>query len=394
MHRGPGQRARPARAASRRLAALAALGAAALLAACDEAEDKRATAETPPPTVTVAGVTAREITDLSRFVGTVEPVDRAEIVARVEGFLAERLVEDGARVEQDQPLFRIQPDQYEAALAQAKADLAETEANLALAEIELERDAKLLKSNTIAQSRYDATKATRDATAALVAARRAQVRQAELNLGYTEIASPFAGRIGRIAYAAGEVVGPGKGSLAVLVRMRPIEVAFSVSERAYLDVIRRIGGEEGLVLDEIRAEDSPTVTLLLPGGERYPETGAVSFIDNAVDPRTGTIAVRARFENARGLLAPGIYATVEIEQRESVRRLTVPQTAVQRDQKGDFVLVVGPDGLVKQRHVTLGRQTGTDFIVEDGLQEGESVITEGLQRVRPGTPVETVQAGN
>jgi len=314
-------------------------------------------------------------------------------VARVEGFLAARLVEDGMRVTTGQPLFRIQRDQYEAARAQARADLAETEANLALSEIELERDRKLIASNTIAQSRLDATQAARDATAALVEARRARLRQTELDLDYTAISAPFAGRLGRIGFAEGDVVGPGKGALATLVRLKPIDVAFSISEGAYLDILRRLGGESGDVWDNITPDDSPEVSLLLPDGTRFAETGRIEFIDNRVDPQTGTVAMRARFENARGLLAPGIYVTVQLESRVAVRRLTVPQVAVQRDQKGDFVLVVGADGLVKQRHVTLGREVDTAFIVEEGLQAGESVITEGLQRVRPGVPVETVREG-
>ena len=219
------------------------------------------------------------------------------------------------------------------------------------------------------------------------------MRQAELDLSYTEIAAPFAGRIGRIAFAEGDVVGPGKGALATLVRLQPIDVEFSISEAAYLRIMRRLGGESGDIWKSISPEDSPTVSLIMPGGDRFAETGRIEFIDNQVDPQTGTIAMRARFENARGLLAPGVYVTVEIESREAVRRLTVPQSAVQRDQKGDFVLVVGSDGLVKQRHVTLGREVGTTFIVEEGVQAGESVITEGLQRVRPGVPVQTVETG-
>ena len=374
-------------------AGLAVLLAGLVLAGCDEPEGATGSgAAASPPSVTVTGVAEREIAERSTYVGRVEPVDSVDLIARVEGFLAERLVDNGALVSAGQPLLRLQRDQYEAALAQAKADLAEAEANLALAEIELDRDRKLIKSDTIAQSRLDATTATRDSTAALVEARRARVRLAELDLGYTEIAAPFPGRIGRIAYAPGELVGPGKGPIATLVRLSPIEVGFSISEAQYLAILRRIGGDEGLVWDNVEPADSPDVTLTLPGGAEFSETGQIVFIDNRVDPATGSVAMRARFDNARGLLAPGVYVTVALAARRPVLRMLVPQTAVQRDQKGDFVLVVGADGLVKQRHLSLGRTVGTDFVVEEGLETGESVITEGLQRVRPGVPVETVRA--
>jgi membrane fusion protein (multidrug efflux system) len=372
---------------------LAVIIAAALLlglSACDDAPDKEAdAAKTEPPTVSVAGVSSKEIVRTSEFIGSVEAVDDVDLIARVEGFLQETLVEDGASVAAGDALFRIEPENFAAARARAVADLEQSKANLALAEIEIERDTKLLASDTIAQSRYDATKATRDAEAAIVDAKRADLRQAELNLTYTEIAAPFDGRIGKTRFSVGDVVGPASGPLASLVRVSPVYVGFSLSEGEYLSAVERLGGD---VSKALNPENSPPVRLRLPNGEMFDETGWLVFVDNKVDPATGTIALRAQFDNARGFLVPGTFVNVEIDSKEAATKLLVPQAAVQRDQQGDFVLVVGADGLVEQRHIVTGRQVETDFVVEDGLQEGESVIVEGLQRVRPGVPVKAIGA--
>lgn len=371
---------------------IAGMMAAALLAlsACDDAGDKTAGApKAEPPTVTVAGIASREVVRTSEFIGRVEAVDDVDLIARVEGFLLETLVEDGASVAAGDLLFRIEPENFAAAKARAVADLEQSRANLALAAIEIERDTKLLASDTIAQSRFDATRATRDAQAAIVEAKRADLRQAELNLTYTEIAAPFDGRIGKTRFSVGDVVGPASGPLASLMRISPVYVGFSLSEGEFFNAIERTDGQARKALNR---ENSPPVRLRLPNGEVFGETGWLVFADNKVDPATGTIALRAQFENARGFLLPGVFVNVEIDSKQAATRLLVPQAAVQRDQRGDFVLVVGADGLVEQRHITTGPQVETDFVVEDGLQEGESVIVEGLQRVRPGVPVKTVGA--
>jgi len=372
---------------------LAVIIAAALLlglSACDDAPDNKAdAAKTEPPTVSVAGVSSKEIVHTSEFIGSVEAVDDVDLIARVEGFLQETLVEDGASIAAGDVLFRIESENFAAAKARAVADLEQSKANLALAEIEIERDTKLLASATIAQSRFDATKATRDAEAAIVEAKRADLRQAELNLTYTEIIAPFDGRIGKTRFSVGDVVGPASGPLASLVRVSPVYVGFSLSEGEFLSAVERLGGD---VSKALSPENSPPIRLRLPNGKLFDETGWLVFVDNKIDTATGTIALRAQFDNAHGFLVPGIFVNVEIESKEASTKLLVPQAAVQRDQKGDFVLVVGADGLVEQRHITTGQQVETDFVVEDGLQEGESVIVEGLQRVRPGVPVKAISA--
>lgn len=359
-----------------------------VLSSCDDPKDQTGEAEPAAPGVTVAGVAMREITETVRFVGKVEPVDEAEIISRVNGFLVERDVPDGSTVEKGELLFAIEPDEFEANLAAAQADRAQTEANLALAEIELERSTQLLASDTIAQSRYDADLSSRDAVAAQLKAAEAQVRLAELNLSYTKISAPFSGRIGRIAFSTGDIVGPGGGALATLVSLSPVYVTFSISEGTYLTLVQQYGSD--LRVEEGR--EALPVRLLLPNQTEFGEVGKVVFIDNRIDPATGTIAMRAQFDNADALLAPGIFVTVQIEGAAPVEKLAFPQAAVQRDQRGSFVLVVNPEGMVEQRYVELGGLDGIFQIVDSGVQEGENVITEGLQRVRNGVAVNAVPA--
>jgi membrane fusion protein (multidrug efflux system) len=375
--------------APRRLAWLA-VAPLLLLAACDESGQGEAAAPE-PPSVTIAGVAKRDITGSVSFVGQVEAVESADIVARVEGFLESIEVPDGAFVEQGDLLFRIERNLYEANLAAAEAELAKAEAALALAELDLERSAELLRRETIAQAQYDVAVAERDSSAAQVKVAEAAIAQAQLDLDYTDIHAPFDGRIGRTAFSRGDVVGPGAGALATLVRLEPMYVAFSISEARWLSVLE----SQGVDIRDFNPsappdEETLPVSLLLPGGGRFEETGRVVFVDNRVDPATGTIALRAEFDNARARLTPGVYVTVVVEDAAATERVVVPQAAIQRDQQGDFALVVGPEGMVERRYVTLGDTVETDFIVREGLTPGESVIVEGLQRVRPGVPVQAI----
>ena len=344
-----------------------------------------------PPKVQVAAAYTDEVTETATFIGRVEAIDKVGIVARVSGFLEDVKVADGAEVIAGEVLFQIEPDSYRATQAARQADLASARAALDLAMIELRRTSELVNRDASPQSELDTAQANRSTAEANVKAADAALRQADLDLGYTVITAPFDGRIGRIERSVGDLVGPDAGPLVTLVREAPIFVDFSLSERQMIEVLQQ---HERNPDDPDRLANAPEVHVILPNGDELDETGRIAFADNRVDPATGTVAVRARFPNADRLLIDGGFLNIRIDAAQPVARLLIPQAAVQRDQRGDFVLTVNAQGMVEQRYVTLGDQVGTAVIVQDGLVEGERVITEGLQRVRPGVPVDAVLAAS
>ena len=214
------------------------------------------------------------------------------------------------------------------------------------------------------------------------------MQRAEIDLGYTTITAPFDGRIGQKQFSVGEVVGPDSGPLATIVSLDPIRVRFSFSERDLVTAMQSIGAAN--LREALASDAAPTLTLILPNGTEYEHVGRITFLDNAIDPQTGTLRTLGTFENPEGLLFSGQFVTVVIEGAQAVSRLLVPQAAIQRDQRGDFVLVVGSDSLVEQRYIETGDVIDQRRIVLSGLQIGESVIVQGLQRVRPGVPVDAV----
>ncbi|WP_186387991.1 MULTISPECIES: efflux RND transporter periplasmic adaptor subunit [unclassified Stappia] len=362
-------------------------GVALLLAGCNPSDDT-SSQSAPPPSVTVAAAVSKEVRQSARFVGRVQAVDDVNLIARVSGFLASKNVEDGATVESGQLLFTIERAPYEATLASAKADAARAQADAALKAADLERDKDLFDKGHVSQAKYQATLAAREQADAVVAAANAAITQAELNLGYTDVAAPFAGQIGKTNFSVGDVVGPSAGPIARLVRTDPMYVNFAISEKDYLDAVR---GERPAEAVGDKA-DLPGIHIILPNGKRYEQDGEIVFIDNVVDPKTGTISVRGRFANPDRLLVAGTFVEVVVEAPVAMKEIVIPQSAVQRDQRGAFVLVVGSNETVEQRYVELGQQVETDFAVTSGLQEGERVITLGLQKVRPGVPVNAALA--
>lgn len=346
--------------------------------------------EAAPPKVSVAAAYSKEITQEVSFIGRAEAIDEVDIIARVSGFLQEVKVDNGAHVEQDEMLFQIEPDLYQATLDARKADLDRANANLELAKVELARKEELLRREAVPASEVDVARANELVAEAEIKAANAAIQQAELDLSYTQISAPFPGRLGRVQISVGDVVGPNNPALVSLVREAPIYVAFSLTEKQMVTILEQYDQTvEGLA----SSSDSPKVFVTLPNGTELDETGTIVFGDNRIDPQTGAIALRAEFKNESRLLLDGSFLTVRLQALEPVERTLVPQAAIQRDQRGDFVLVVNDQQMAEQRYIQTGDTVDSAIIVTEGLQPGEAVIVEGLQRVRPGVAVDAVTAG-
>lgn len=356
---------------------------AIFLAGCSDSSQQTEAPAAPPPAVTVAKVTSQDVRESARFVGQIAAVDQVDLIARVSGFLEDKSVPDGSVVKQDDLLFTIEKAQYEAELTKAKADVASAKADSALKAADEKRDKDLLEKGHVSEAAYEATLAQKQQAEASVEAAQSALQQAELNLSYTNVSAPFPGQIGKSTYSVGEVVGPSTQPLAKLIRLAPVYVNFSVSEAQYLDAVKT----HGIKPADISPDESPDISLVLPNGETYGEKGKIVYIDNQVDPTTGTISFRGQFQNEDVRLLAGTYVTVVLEAPKTETALVVPQAAIQRDQQGAFALAVTSDKKVEQKYVELGQQIETNFVVTKGLAEGDEVIIEGLQKVRPGVEV-------
>ncbi|CAH0224963.1 efflux RND transporter periplasmic adaptor subunit [Roseomonas sp. CECT 9278] len=344
-----------------------------------------------PPAVGVQVAERRPITETIEFVGRVEATDRVNIRARVTGFLQERLFREGGDVTEGEVLYRLERAPFQAQVEQAQANLAGANATLENTRVALSRARELRQTGTGTQVALDNALALERTAAANVLAAEAAVRVAQINLGYTEITAPIAGQIGRSVLAVGNVVGPDAGTLSTIVSQDPMRVAFAVSQRTALELRNRFEGRGGptAVLVRIRTTD----------GRNFPETGRIDFVDNQIDRNTDTILVRALIPNpirqvggqassvSPRELVDGQFVSVTVEGAEPVMAITLPRAAVLQDQQGAFVFVVGQGNVATRRNVTLGRSTPERAVIEGGLQGGETVVVEGLQRVRPGQPV-------
>jgi len=346
--------------------------------------------ETPAPKVAVAAAYTDELVSEVTFIAKGAAIDKVDIRARVSGFVEEIYLQEGEFVAEGTKLYQIEPEVYEATLAARKADLAQAEANLKLSEVELARKTELFERDVGTEADRDVALADNEVAKAQVAIAQAAIDQAQLDVDYTLVHAPFDGRVGRSSVSVGELVGPTSEPLINLVRTRPIQVAFSMTEKQLVDIIEH---KDDAVGAHDAADHIPNVIAILPNGDELDEIGRVVFADNVINPTTGTITLRAEFANERGLIIDGSFMNIRLESQQPEKVLLIPQAAVQRDQRGDFVLVVGQQRTVEQRYVELGRQVDVAVVVENGLREGEAVIVKGLQRVRPGVEVDAVLDG-
>ena len=333
------------------------------------------------PSVIVATVERRDVTPNFSYVGRVEAVEKVELIARVEGFLEQRNFREGGDVKTGDVLFLIEKAPYQIAVDQRAADLAGARATLKNAEADFARKETLVKRKTLAQAALDESRAILGTARAAVLQAEAALRRAKLDLTYTEVISPIDGKISRATYSVGSLVGPSSGALATVTSIDPVYVTIAVTEKDLIEVRR-----QGIDLDNPRVAP----LLLLSDGSSYEYAGEFDYLDPSVSQVTDTVLARAVFPNPERLLLPGQFVTVIVHQKQPVSAVVIPQAAVQEDQQGFFVLVVDRGNRVGLRRVILGEQIGTEWIVSDGLAEGERIVVQGLQKVRPDMVVNPV----
>lgn len=345
-------------------------------------QDQNTFVPPPPPAVTVAPPVRDNVVTYLEYTGRTVPFQTVALRARVSGFLEEVYFEEGATVDAGAKLYQIERDPYEAALQAAKAELAKAEAVVAEKEFELQKTQGLRERDVATQQELVVAQANYDGAVALQQAAAAAVTEAELNLSYTEIHAPIAGRINASRVDAGNLVGPGEGEpLTTIVPWSPIHVFFTVGERDVL-TLRREAAATGQ-----RKRDIVDVYLRLADGTAYPEPGKIDYVENRIDPDTGTVGVRAVFENPDEVLVPGIFTRVLIPNPPQ-EALLVPEVALQRDLSGYFLLTVGEDNVVRRQNVTVGARVGSVRAIADGLSDDALVVINGLQRARPGGKVD------
>jgi membrane fusion protein, multidrug efflux system len=361
---------------------IAVLGAALVLAltGCEPAPSTAAKREMPPPSVIAVAAETQTIEEEAQFVGRVVAVDRVELRARVEGFLKERRFKEGQKVAVGDVLFMIEPEQYEAVVEQREADLEKAKADSQNAAAQLTRGLELLKQKNIAQARVDELQAAAVVAKAGIAQAQAALNAARLNLSYTQITAPIAGRIGLSNLSVGNLVGPSSGVLATLVSRDPIHVQFPVTQRDLLAARRQIaakGGDPRKVVIQAR----------LPNGRLYEHSGHLDFVDVTTDQTTDSVTLRAELPNPDGTLVDGQYVGVVVQSGEPESAILIPQAALQIDQQGLYVLIVDAESKAQIRRIKTGQSKGAEIVVTQGLTAGELVIREGVQGVTPGQPV-------
>ena len=366
---------------------------APLLAACGESQP---TAGGPPPApaVTVAKPIERGVTEQDEYVGRFVAVDSVEVRARVSGYLDQIHFRDGQMVKQGELLFTIDKRPFQNTVAQTQGTLAQAKANLAFAEADLDRAKQLVTNRTLTEQAFDQrTQAFRAATAS-VAANEAAVRQAELDLEFTELRAPVAGRIGDRRVSRGNLVTGGAGGtttmLATIVSLDPIRFEFTMDEASYLRYERFSGSGK-----EVTGRDGGVIVALkLLDEKTFEHRGHMDFVDNVVDRSSGTIRGRAVFSNPGAVLTPGMFGRIRVPGSPTYNALLLPDAAIGTEQIRKFVLVVGDDNAAVQKYVTLGPLSDDNLrIIKDGITANDRVIVNGLMRVRPGQKVTPQEPG-
>ena len=344
----------------------------------------------PPPQVTVAQVVERDVTEWDEFTGRLQAVDAVDIRPRVSGLVSAVRFEEGAIVQRGSLLFQIDPRPFQAEVDRLRAELARARATGQRADSELQRAERLRVENAISKEEHDRRAAFAQESAAQASADEAALRAAELNLEFTQVTSPITGRVGRAIVTEGNLVssGPGEATLlTTVVSLDPVYAYFDADEQIFLKYAAGRGGPRPT--NRARSTDLP-IRMALSSDEGFPHVGHLDFLDNQVDGGTGTIRARAIFRNADGMLTPGLFVRLRLAGTGTYQGLLIQDRAVGTDLSKKFVYVVGPKNDIQYRTVTLGPIVDGLRVVRSGLEAGESVVINGLQRVRPGVEVTPV----
>jgi len=375
------------------LAFAAALVLALPLAACGEQSAKPADAAPPPPKVTVAKPVQKLVSDYDEYVGRFVAYDFVEVRARVSGYLERIHFADGQLVKQGDALFTIDRRPFEASLDQAKAALEQAKANLAYAEADLERGANLVPGTSITQQTLDQRTQAKRVAEASVMAQEAAVRQAELDLQFTELKAPVSGRIGDRRVSIGNLVTGGTTGnttlLATVATVDPIRFEFTMDEASYLRYLAAVSGQAAAGAN--RGMSLP-VKLKLIDEDGFKHEGRIDFVDNVIDRSSGTIRGRAEFKNPDGKLTPGMFGRIQITTSKPETALLVPDAAIATEQVRKFVYAVSDDGVASPKYVTLGPVVDGLRVIASGIDAHDTIVVNGLMRVRPGIKVEPEHA--
>lgn len=334
----------------------------------------------PAPTVTVQEIQEKSVIRNFEAPGRVVSKYRVDVLARISGYLQRSYFKEGDFVKQGQVLFLIEPTEYLNAAKVAGANVKNLTAQLVYAEKQLARAAELVKKDYIAKAQYDQMLSNRDSLKAQLASAKASYNDAQRNLGYTNVKSPVDGKVGIINVTVGNYVSPTSGALTTINSTNPIYVTFPLDSKDY----------QSLVTSDGEANKNRKVELIMSNGAKYPLKGVQDFQDNKVDTSTGTVTMRATFENPDNSLIHGEFVTVKLYANKPVNVPIAPVTAVLENQAGKYVYKLDENDLPVLVYVKTGEQVGHNWIINEGLQKGDRIITEGLQKVTPGKPVKIV----
>jgi membrane fusion protein (multidrug efflux system) len=348
-----------------------------------------------PPAVGVIIAEYKPITETTEINGRIQSRERVDLVARVTAFMEEALFVEGAEVKKGDLLYRLEQPPFQADVEAKQAAVAQAEAQLENADIALGRAKDLFEKQAGSKANLDNAQAQQRSVAAQLKSAQAQLRESQISLGYTEIRAPIDGRIGRTSVTVGNVVGPTSGVLATIVSLDPMYVVFPVSLRRVLELRDRYADKGGF--------DAVRINLRLPNGKLYGQPGKLDFVDVSVAKETDTIVLRGTVPNpllqSEAVGGAGVrelfdneFVTVLLEAVEPLKVLAVPRAAVLVDQQGPYIYVVNDKNIAEQRRVKIGQSTAETAGVTEGLKEGERVITEGIQRVRPNQAVASAPA--